>query len=256
MAYYAEVFAIVFAVGLVLLLVYAYLAAIERILVSVGFTVREASTLLLLTLFLGWVPIPIFMYNGWWVAVSVGGAAIPLAICYTLFRSRRVELAEVAIGVTIVTYVTYFVTRAEEGVGIVADVPMAFAPALAAGLFSLSVFWKDLRKAAPLAYVSGVLGTLIGADVLHLGEILSYEAPEGDYAILSVGGGNIFDMVYLTGIIAVAVAIVVLRIRKRQEEYGYSYLEDIVGVDEGISPKRKEFAFAPALFEKIREQLK
>jgi hypothetical protein len=143
------------------------------------------------------------------------------------------------------------VTRAEEGVGIVADVPIAFAPAIAAGLFSLSVFWNDLRKAAPLAYVSGVLGTLMGADVLHLGEILSYDAPGGDFPMLSIGGANIFDMVYLTGVVAVVVAIVVLRIKKKQEAYAYAYFDggSVVTQDKELTP-------APTLFDRIMEQLK
>ncbi len=247
----SEIFVVIFVVGVVLLLFYAYLASIERVLISIGFTTGEASTLLFLTLVLGWISIPLFPYNGWWVAISVGGGLIPLAICFRLIQSKRVDIAEMLIGVTIVTYVTYFVTRAEEGVGIVADVPMAFAPAIAAGLFSLSVFWNDLRKAAPLAYVSGVLGTLVGADVLHLGEILSYDAPGGDFPMLSIGGANIFDMVYLTGVVAVIVAIVVLRIKKKQEAYAYAYFDggSVVTQDEEFTP-------APTLFDRIMEQLK
>ncbi len=256
MAMDVDVFAIVVVVGVLLLLVYGYIAAIEKVLVSVGFTVSEASTILFFTLFLGWVPIPVFLYNGWWVALSLGGAVIPIGVCYSVLRSRRVELAEAAIGVTIVSYVTYFVTRPEEGVGIVSDVPLAFAPSIAAGLFSLSVFWRDLRKAAPLAYVSGVLGTLIGADVFHLGEMLGFDANGSEFPLLVVGGGNIFDMVYLTGIVAVVVAIVVLRAMKRQYEYSYSYSEDFAGWDKDVPHRETVFSFVPTLFEKIRQQLK
>jgi uncharacterized membrane protein len=207
--------------GVIALLVYlAYISTIRRVLETIGLTGGEASTIILVTLFFGWVSIPLFPYNGWWVGISIGGALIPLLLCGRLLWNNRVGLAEVAIGTTIVAYVTYFLTRAEEGVGIVADIEWAFAPALAAGLYSMSTFWMDMTKAAPLAYASGVLGTLVGADVFHLAEILSYDAPDEGFAMLSVGGANIFDMVYITGIVAVVVAIVVHRVRKRQEAYG------------------------------------
>ena len=210
-------------VGLLVLFVYlAYISTIRRVLETIGLTGGEAGAIVLATLVFGWISIPLFPYGGWWVGISIGGALIPLLICAKLLWSRRVGLAEGAIGVVIVAYVAYFLTRAEEGVGIVADIEWAFAPALAAGLYSMSTFWMDMSKAAPLAYVSGVLGTIVGADVFHLSEVLSYDPPEDGFAMLSVGGANIFDMVYLSGIAAVIVAIVVYKVRKRQESYGVS----------------------------------
>ena len=213
---------VVATIGVIILLVYLlYVRTIGRVLETIGFTASEASTIILVTLFFGWISIPIFPYGGWWIGMSLGGAIIPLIICARLLRSRRAGLAESVIGIVIVAYITYFVTRAEEGVGIVADVPWAFAPALAAGLYGLSTFWTSMAKAAPLAYVSGVLGTLVGADVFRLSEVLAFEPPEDGFGMLSIGGANIFDMVYLTGIIAVVVAIIVYRARKRQEAYGF-----------------------------------
>jgi uncharacterized membrane protein len=55
--------------------------------------------------------------------------------------------------------------------------------------------------AAHLAYVSGVLGVLIGADILRLGDISRLNAP-----IASIGGAGTFDGIFLTGIIAVLLA--------------------------------------------------
>ena len=208
--------------GVIVLLIYLlYISTISRVLETIGFTASEASTIILITLFLGWISIPLFPYGDWWIGISIGGALVPLAICGRLLRSRRVGFAEASVGILIVSYVTYFVTRAEEGLGIVADIPWAFAPALAAGLYSMSTFWTSMSKAAPLAYVSGVVGTLVGADVFRLGEALAFEAPDEGFSMLSIGGANIFDMVYLTGIIAVVVAIIVYKARKRQEMYGF-----------------------------------
>src|SRR3989339_309974 len=207
--------------GAVLLLIYLYVASIRKVLVTLGFTESEASAILFGPLFLGWFTIPVFPYEGWWVGLSVGGAIIPLIICTNFLLKRRIDVGESVLGITVVAYITYTVTRAEEGVGIVADMPLALAPALAAGLFALSVFWMDIRKAARLAYVSGVLGTLIGADVFRLGEMLSFDAPEGESGVLSIGGANVFDMVYLTGIVAVGIAMLVLWVKMKRDTIGF-----------------------------------
>jgi uncharacterized membrane protein len=52
-----------------------------------------------------------------------------------------------------------------------------------------------------LAYVIGSLGTLIGADLLNLGNIQGLGAP-----IASIGGAGTFDGIFLTGILAVLLA--------------------------------------------------
>ena len=227
--------------GFVLLLVYLYVASIRKVLATLGFTEGEASAILAGTLFLGWLTIPIFPYGGWWVGLSVGGAIIPIAICVNFLLRRRVGVGEAFIGITIVAYITYTVTRAEEGVGIVADVPLAFAPALAAGLFALSVVWMDVRNAARLAYVSGVLGTLIGADVFRLWEMLSFQAPEGEFSVLSIGGANIFDMVYLTGVVAVGLAVLVLWVKTKRDRIGFGTVVSEFERGAAEAPRAREF---------------
>lgn len=242
-----SLFLVLLVIGLVLLLFYLYITSIEKVLERIGLTKGEAGTVLTLTLLLGWVSIPFFPYADWWIGISVGGGIIPLIICYSLLRSKRVGVAEGVIGIIIVAYVTYFITRAEPGVGIVADLQFAFAPAVAAGLYSLSAFWIDIRKAAPLAYFSGVIGTLVGADVFHLSEILATTPPAGEFSMLSIGGGNIFDMVYMTGIAAVIVDIAVLWVRRQEKKHGYErFVSDWEKGAEGL-PYARDLTPAPKL---------
>ena len=54
---------------------------------------------------------------------------------------------------------------------------------------------------AAVAYVSGSLGTLIGADLLNLGRIQGLGAP-----VMSIGGAGTFDGIFLTGVVAVLLA--------------------------------------------------
>jgi len=212
---------VVVIVGLTILMFYAYLSAISKAFRSIGFTAKEAGTIILLTLLLGSLWIPVFPYGDWWIGISIGGALIPIVICGHLLWARRVGLAEVAMGTLIVSFITYFVTRAEEGVGIVADIPLAFAPAIAAGLFSISTFWTDINKAAPVAYLSGIAGTLIGADVFRLPEMLAFTSSEEGQGVLVIGGASIFDMVYLTGIVAVLVDVLVFWFKRQQSKRGF-----------------------------------
>jgi len=57
------------------------------------------------------------------------------------------------------------------------------------------------EQAAPLAYIGGSLGTLIGADLLNLGRIRGLGAP-----VASIGGAGTFDGIFLIGIVAVLIA--------------------------------------------------
>jgi uncharacterized membrane protein len=70
---------------------------------------------------------------------------------------------------------------------------MLLPPLIAAGVALLLAF----RRAPPVAYVSGSMGTLIGADVLNLSQVARLGAP-----VVSIGGAGTFDGVFLTGIIA------------------------------------------------------
>jgi len=241
------IYVILAIAGLTLLFFYVYITSVSKVLQRIGFSREEASSILFVTLVFGWITIPLLPYNGWWVGISVGGALIPLIICGSFIRRKKVNLAELAIGILIVTYISYFITRAEEGVGIVADIPIAFAPAIAAGLFSLSVFWIDIRQAAPLAYSSGIIGTILGADILHLKEILSFSPPSVGFPLLSIGGGNIYDMVYITGIVAVLVDIVAFWVRKEESKYGMgAAIAEFQKGAQGL-PYARDFQPAPKL---------
>ncbi|HKJ83537.1 MAG TPA: DUF1614 domain-containing protein, partial [Mariprofundaceae bacterium] len=54
------------------------------------------------------------------------------------------------------------------------------------------------KTAAPLAYIAGTTGVIIGADLLHLKDIAKLGAP-----VVSIGGAGTFDGIVLTGIVAV-----------------------------------------------------
>jgi uncharacterized membrane protein len=129
------------------------------------------------------------------IAVNIGGAVVP-AILSVYLLVKHSLYARAAIGVAIVAVVTHVLAHPVRGVGIA--VPIFIPPLVAVG-----VAWIFGRKgkAPPLAYISGSMGTLIGADLLNLGNIQGLGAP-----IASIGGAGTFDGIFLTGILAVLLA--------------------------------------------------
>jgi uncharacterized membrane protein len=128
------------------------------------------------------------------IAINVGGALIPgIMSLYLITRRRLWGLGAIAIaGVAAVCNV---LAEPIPGVGITLPV---FVPSVTAGIIAMLL---SRTHAAPLAYVGGSIGTLVGADLLNLGAIRHLGAP-----VASIGGAGTFDSVFLTGILAVLIA--------------------------------------------------
>ena len=124
------------------------------------------------------------------VAVNVGGALIPVLVSLYLFLRMRMY-GRMLIATAVVALVVHQLAHIVPGEGIA--VPMFIPPLLAAGVALLLAF----RQAPPVAYVSGSMGALIGADILNLTRLAEIGAP-----VVSIGGAGTFDGVFLTGIIA------------------------------------------------------
>jgi uncharacterized membrane protein len=132
------------------------------------------------------------------LAINVGGAVIPILLSFYLLM--RYDLwAAGAVATAIVGFVVHRMATPIPGVGI--SVPTIAPPLLAAGVALV----LSRRYAAPIAYIGGSLGVLIGADLLNLGRLQSLGAP-----VASIGGAGTFDGIFLTGVIAVLLASLVV----------------------------------------------
>lgn len=69
------------------------------------------------------------------------------------------------------------------------------------GAGTITVIKVRAGAAVPAAYVAGVIGCLLGADIFNLGRIRELCAP-----LASIGGSGTFDAIFLTGITAVLIA--------------------------------------------------
>ena len=128
------------------------------------------------------------------VAVNVGGAVIPIILSFFLLFKNDMWTSGI-IATAIVAAVMHYLATPVPGVGIA--VPM-FVPPLVTAIVAVVI---ARQHAAALAYISGSLGTLIGADLLNLGAVQGLGAP-----VASIGGAGTFDGIFLTGIVAVLLA--------------------------------------------------
>jgi len=128
------------------------------------------------------------------LAVNVGGAVIPAFLSLYLLANAPHPI-RMLLALAAVTYVVYKYARPVQGLGIA--VPWLIPPIAAA--FAAMIL--NYHFAAPTAYVAGTLGTLIGADILHMDKLRYMRAP-----VASIGGAGTFDGIFLSGIIAVLLA--------------------------------------------------
>jgi uncharacterized membrane protein len=125
------------------------------------------------------------------IAVNVGGALIP-AFVSAFLLVRMYHVVRAVIAVVVVATVSHMFATPVPGVGI--TIP-AFIPPVAAALCAVLM----CRKEAPqIAYISGSMGTLIGADLLNLGQVVNLASE-----FVSIGGAGTFDGIFFSSIIAV-----------------------------------------------------
>lgn len=128
------------------------------------------------------------------IAVNVGGAVIPtLMSTYLVLRYQL--WGKAAIAVAVIAVVIHAMATPVHGLGIAVPV---FAPVVTTAILA---FILSREYAAPLAYIGGSMGTLIGADLTNLDKITGLGAP-----VASIGGAGTFDGIFLTGILAVLLA--------------------------------------------------
>ncbi len=133
------------------------------------------------------------------IAVNFGGCIVPcMIVAYELVRIAPYGpvaflLAIAAIGVNIA--VCYHLAQPISKVGIAMP---ALVPAFVAAICAILFF----RELAPLiAFSAGVLGPLVGADLMHLKEIKRINT-----SVASIGGAGTFDGIVLSGLLATLLA--------------------------------------------------
>ncbi|MDO5846497.1 MAG: DUF1614 domain-containing protein [Methanocorpusculum sp.] len=144
--------------------------------------------------------------RGTQICINIGGAVIPVLIAlYVIISAASGNIShdawyllKMAGAVALVSLTAFLTAKPVKGIGIAAPF---FAAPLVSIISGLVLGGGFGIAAAGIAFVSGTLGTLIGADLLHLRDVADNDTP-----MLSIGGAGTFDGIFLTGIITALLA--------------------------------------------------
>lgn len=127
------------------------------------------------------------------IAVNVGGCVVPLALAlYQLARLFNVGMILMPITVIMINVIIcYRLSIIKAGVGVMLP---AFLPGTIAAICGLLL---TPENPPAVAFCAGVLGPLIGADLLRLNQIIKLNS-----GVASIGGAGTFDGIVISGFIA------------------------------------------------------
>jgi uncharacterized membrane protein len=140
-----------------------------------------------------WFPRQVFQKQELVIAVNVGGCIIPSALAlYQLARLFSAEMILVPVIVIIINVIIcYQLSELKAGVGILLP---AYVPGVMAALCGLIL---TPENPPAVAFCAGILGPLIGADLLRLQQIIKLTS-----GTASIGGAGTFDGIVVSGFIA------------------------------------------------------
>ncbi|MBS3817156.1 MAG: DUF1614 domain-containing protein [Candidatus Thermoplasmatota archaeon] len=130
------------------------------------------------------------------VSINLGGAVIPILVSVYLVSAHPDLWIQFIVGILVVSSISYRFSKIIPNVGI--SLPL-FIPPIIAALIAIILPGPDTI----LAFVSGVTGVLIGADVMNLTKIDKLQSK-----MMSIGGAGTFDGIFLTGIVSVLIAAI------------------------------------------------
>jgi uncharacterized membrane protein len=206
---------------LVLALTFLFLGITASAFQQIGFTKAEFAAILVVTLLGSSINIPVTRVSGdepvigyrevrfygltyripvtarqrasTLITINVGGALVPICVSAYLLITHPSLVAYSLIGVLVTSVFVHLMARKVKGQGI--ETPALLPPIVAA---VTSLLLHPGAGVAVIAYISGSMGALIGADLTNMKGITELGSP-----VVSVGGAGTFDGVFLTGIVAV-----------------------------------------------------
>jgi uncharacterized membrane protein len=127
------------------------------------------------------------------IAVNVGGCVVPSALAlYQLARLFNTGIILMPITVIMINVIIcYRLSIIKADVGVMLP---AFVPGTIAAICGLLLTPENLPA---VAFCAGVLGPLIGADLLRLNQIIKLNS-----GVASIGGAGTFDGIVISGFIA------------------------------------------------------
>lgn len=141
------------------------------------------------------------------VGFDIAGFLIPFVISLKMISDRRSPILPSVIGVVVVAVFAYLFSDFIPNEGVL--IRNIYMLSLVASILGIILSNKNWGKAGPIAYVSGSLGVLIGADVARISNLILYKS--NALVLASIGGAGVFDAIFVVGIFAVIIDIVLVQ---------------------------------------------
>lgn len=201
-----------------LAIIYGLFRARPDVFEDFGFGGKEVALLALGSVAGGAANVTLWVFGGTYLALNVGGTIVPILLVAWWIKKGKLRLLPALVGIALVSYTAWKIVEFRPDTGIVARYPTFFLPVVVAFLFALVVSLHRPVSGIPIAYASGSLGALIGADIMNIHHIGAHFASARDNTVISIGGAGVFDMVFLAGTFAMAILLaIVCAIRPRPQ---------------------------------------
>lgn len=130
------------------------------------------------------------------IAINVGGAIVPLIVSLLLILAfKGMNLIKILFIIIISIIISNRTSKVVAGLGVIAN---PYLTPFVNGIVSFLLFYGQHPLIPIAAYISSVIGAIIGADLLNLKKIIK-TSPQ----IVSIGGMGTFDGIYISGLIAI-----------------------------------------------------
>jgi len=189
------------AAGVVLLVVLALYLTFSGF-AMVGITPLEVTLLLFVAPFLAAVNLPVWSVPGAVIGINLAGLGVPLFLSIRFLAGDRLPAWKGLVGAAVITALAHELARVapEQGI-LVPALPLVVASALV-GAALAGTRWHEV---GPATYVSGSIGTLVGADLLNLNALADPSREEPLVAV--IGGAGTLDAIFLISLWAVVATI-------------------------------------------------
>lgn len=175
----------------------------------VGIQPLEVVLLLFVSPFLAAVNVPVWREPGVVFGLNLAGAGVPVYLSYRFLRSRRLPAWKGVVGAAAMTGLAFKVAEVAPGEGVlVPPLPLVVASAFVGALLA----GRSWHQVGPATYVSGALGTLVGADLLNIDAFVDPAREEAVFMV--VGGAGTLDAIFLISLYAVVATIAAALVAK------------------------------------------
>lgn len=201
------------ALPLLVLAAILLVAVVGRAMARVGFSYLDVALLLIVAPLLAESDVVFHTVGHTTLAFNMAGFAIPLLLAMKFILQGKAPFVATVGCLGIVTLVSYFSSFAVPSEGVLLYYRI---PAGVAILLAVILRWGVWHEAGPMAYVAGAGGVILGADAMHLHELMGGSAVAHRIVI---GGAGVFDGIFLVALLAAAGNLVAYSFHRSLESY-------------------------------------